>query len=100
MSQRELSRSIRIERTCEGCGKKVEFEVINTTPAERAEMEKWHTIIREAWVPEEEGWTKLMVQACSIPCLELAALKMQLLPEEPADSIDLGSLRVGKPQVN
>ena len=101
MSQRELSRSIRIERTCEGCGKKLEFEAITPTVLEREEMTKWHTVIREEWIPEEGGWVKLMVQVCGISCLERGALKMAVLPEEPADGIDLESLRVkSNPQVN
>jgi hypothetical protein len=100
MSQEEISRKVR--RTCEGCGKAVEYEFIGATDAALVEMMSWYTIVRQFLIngrPE-----KLMVQACSITCVPAAALKLEAVPsglDEPADQIDLSTLQVNPdPTVN
>ena len=93
MSQQLISQ--KIKRTCEGCGLEKEWELVGAPAEQVVEMTQWYTIIREVYDPQEQHFVKLTVQACSLPCVPAAAVKVAVLPQndEPADPIDLGSLR-------
>ena len=98
MSQIVVSQ--KVERTCEGCDKKVVFEMVNPMDDEVTEMTQWFTIVRE--IADADGrFHKLMVQACSLPCIAAAALKLAQVPSNPPDDINLAALRSGDvPPVN
>lgn len=91
MSQEMTSQ--KIKRTCDACGVVVEWEMIGMQDATLTEMQNWYTVIREVWV--EDRFTKIMTQACSLACVPGAAVKLALpkFAEQPADDIDLKSLR-------
>ena len=92
MSQRPVSQ--KIERTCEGCDKKVEFELVGATEETLRQMMAWFTVIREDIDPDTGRPFKMLVQACSLECISAAAVKL-LMPPSASDDIDLGGLRVG-----
>lgn len=85
--------SQRIKKTCDGCDKVVEFELVNPTDDEVTDMTQWFTIVREVLDSESGRFVKLVVQACSISCVSLAAMKLQSVPSNAPDNIDLDSLR-------
>lgn len=95
MSQELVSQ--RIKRTCEGCGGVKEWELVNAPDSAAQEMQQYYTIIREVFSEAEGRFVKLAVQACSLPCVAVAALKLATpLADEPTDNIDLGSLRASR----
>ena len=86
--------SLKIKRTCEGCGAVVEWELINSPETTISEMQGWYTVIREIFV--EDRFVKMMVQACSLACVPAAAVKLALPPQDTSiDNIDIASLRAG-----
>ena len=89
MTQELISQ--RIKRTCEGCGQVKEWELVEAPDADIVSMSEWCTAIRE--IPHEGKFIKLVVQACSLACVNKAAEKLYVQPEEPADDINLASLR-------
>lgn len=91
MSQEMISQ--KIKRTCDACGATKEWELIGMQEETIREMQDWYTVIREVFFNGQ--FTKIMVQACSLACTPAAAVKLALpkLQEEPADDIDLASLR-------
>lgn len=91
MSQDIISQ--KIKRTCEGCGTVKEWELVGMQEDTIKEMQDWYTIIREVYA--EGHFVKVMVQACSLACTPVAAVKLALpkMEDEPADNIDLASLR-------
>lgn len=97
MSKEVLSQIMK--QTCDGCGKSHEWELVG---AEQnfvilAEMQEWFDIGRKAIVDGQ--MRQLSANACSAVCVAIVALKLLIPPpEEPADNIDLESLRV--PRVN
>ena len=86
MSQEVVSQ--KVERTCEGCGTKVVFEMVNPTDQAVTEMTEWFTIVREIADSQTGRFHKLMVQACSMPCIAAAALKLAVVPSNAPDDID------------
>lgn len=95
MSQELVSQ--RIKRTCEGCGSVREWELVNAPDSAAQEMQQYYTIVREIFSEQEGRYIKLAVQACSLACVPVAALKLAAPQvEEPADNIDLGSLRTNR----
>lgn len=98
MSQECVSQ--KIKRTCEGCGTQVEWEIVGLTAETAKQMEAWYTVIREVFMDGQP--VKMMVQACSLPCVPVAAVKLAMPPqqEEPADNIDLASLRASNYRAN
>lgn len=91
MSQQVISQ--RIKRTCEGCNKIVEFEMVDPTDDAITDMTRWYTVVREIADSQTGRFHKLMVQACSLPCVNLAALKLEVVPSNAPDDIDLDALR-------
>lgn len=91
MSQEITSQ--KIKRVCEGCGVVKEWELVGMQEDTVKEMQEWYTIIREVFV--DGRFVKIMVQACSLACTPVAAVKLALpkMEDEPADNIDLASLR-------
>ena len=93
MSQEEVSH--KVKRTCEGCGKVTEYELVAPDDAALADMMSWYTVVRQFLI--NGRGEKLMVQACSITCVPAAALKLEAIPtgglDDPADKIDLSSLQ-------
>lgn len=97
MSQEVVSQIV--ERTCEGCGKKVKFEMVNPTDNAVTEMTEWFTIVREVADSATGRFHKLMVQSCSMPCIVTAALKLAQVPSNTPDDIDLSALRQSTDEV-
>lgn len=91
MSQEVISQVV--ERTCEGCGKKVKFEMVNPTDDAVTEMTEWFTVVREIADSATGRFVKIMVQACSLPCITAAALKLAQVPSNTPDDIDLAALQ-------
>jgi hypothetical protein len=92
MSQQVVSQII--ERTCEGCGVVVKYEVVNPSDDMITDMTRWYTVVREIADSESGRFVKMMVQACSLPCVNVAALKLEVIPSNAPDDIDLKTLRV------
>jgi hypothetical protein len=94
--------SQKMQQVCDACGKKHEWELVGAdqNAVTLAEMQEWFTIRRKAVI--DGALQQLSIDACSVTCVPAAALKLLLPPlpppEEPADNIDLASLRT--PQVN
>lgn len=91
MSQRQVS--IKIERKCEGCGKVTQYELNGPSEDTIKALQAWYTIVKEFWDGRE--FQKMMVQACSKPCMSAATEKLTLIEqaEESTDTIDLASLQ-------
>lgn len=91
MSQQVISQ--KIQRTCDGCGVVKEWELVNAGEKIIEEMQEWRTVVREVFM--DGHFVKVMVQACSSTCLVPADAKIIITPkqEEPADNIDLSTLR-------
>lgn len=85
--------SHKIDRTCDGCGKHVEFEMVNTPEDMVSEMLQWFVVGRHVIDPRTDQLVPIMVQACSLPCITPAALKVAQIPANPPDDIDLAALQ-------
>ena len=97
--------SQKMKRGCDGCGKEVEWELVGATEQAINEMQDWYLVIRNVILPDETGrprFTKVQSNACSLPCVPAAAIKLALPSpaNEPEDNIDLASLRAGNVQTN
>ena len=92
--------SQKIKRTCDACSKVAEWDLIGLQPETIREMQDWYTVIREVWF--DGRFEKIMVQTCSLECVPAGAIKLALpkVQEEPADNIDLASLRASAIQPN
>jgi hypothetical protein len=88
--------SQKMEMTCEACGEKKEWELVgaDNNPAILQEMQAWFIVGRKIVDPRTGQLTQLGGDACSIPCVAVLAVKLAVPPEEPAETIDLASLRV------
>ena len=91
MSQEVVSQ--KVKRECQGCGAAKEWEWVGAGEDIAREMGEWYAISREVFV--EGRVQRLGVHACSLPCVPAAAIKLALpeIHDEPADDIDLDSLR-------
>jgi hypothetical protein len=100
MSEAVVSNKIR--KTCEGCSLEVEYELVNASEETIDGLSKWHQITRGMIVMTERGpeFRKFSVHACSLACVNAAAVKLQLPPQEPEQEIDLASLRSNSTDVN
>ena len=89
----EVMSSQKMQRTCEGCGITKEWELVGATDESILEMQEWYMITRGVLVNGRfEKWS---VNACSLPCVSIAVLRLAAPQGEPADNIDLNSLRAG-----
>ena len=98
-----MSQSVKshiIERECQGCGKKREYEMVGLHESEEllVEASQWLTIIRETTQISQDGsFVKMIVHACNPGCAQKAATRLFQLPtkdDEPVDNIDLSQLRI------
>ena len=89
-----------MEQICTGCGAKKVWEMVGAGQnlVILAEMQEWYVIGRKVIVDGE--MVQLTAEACCLACVPAAAVKLALPnpQEEPADDIDLASLR--GPQIN
>ena len=84
--------SQKIERTCDaGCGVVKTWEFIEMTDETILEMQNWYTVIREIF--DGRQFQKIAVQACSLACVPVAAVKLALPKVADEPEIDLASLR-------
>lgn len=85
-----------MKQTCEACGATKEWELVGAdqNKAILEEMQQWYTVGRK--VISNGQMIQLSAEACSLACVPAAAVKLALPPqeEEPADRIDLASLRI------
>jgi hypothetical protein len=91
MSQ-EMMHSL-MKRTCNGCGASYEWDMIGMDEEVVKKLEEWYTVVREVFFRGQ--FEKMLVHACSLPCVPVAAVKLALPPQqdEPEDNIDIASLR-------
>jgi hypothetical protein len=98
MSKEVISQ--KMQQKCDGCGKMHEWELVGAdqNPTTLAEMQEWFTIGRKAVI--DGKLLQLSIDACSVSCVPVCALKLMVPAQdnEPADDIDLASLRT--PQIN
>lgn len=97
----EQMTSQKMKRTCDACGAEKEWELVGATQLALEEMQEWYMITRKVFLDGRPSM--IQVQACSLPCVPAAAVKLALplREEEPADDIDLQSLRAANfPQSN
>lgn len=91
--------SHKIKRTCDGCGKEQEFELVGASPESIREMTGWYSVVREVFDGAE--FQKLIVQACGLECVPAAAAKLALPPPTPDDPpIRLADLQQRKDWTN
>ena len=86
--------SQRVKQTCDGCGLSKETETIGTSQQDIIdEMQKWYGVGRKVLLNGEI--VQLSVDACSLACVPVAAVKLALpkVADESVDEIDLASLR-------
>ena len=94
MSKQVVSQ--RMKQTCDGCGSSKEWELVgaDADPNILAEMQCWFVVARKI-VNDRGEIVALSADACSVACVSTIAEKLMKLPEsEPADKIDLASLRI------
>ena len=91
-----------MQQTCEGCGNAKTWELVGAdqNPEILGEMQGWYTVTRKIVVPDEysrPALQQLTADACCLACVPAAAIKLALpsSQDEPADNIDLNSLRQG-----
>ena len=89
----EIMSSQKMKRTCDACGAEKEWELIGVSEDAIREMQEWYMLTRAVMIDGRFG--KLTSNACSLPCVPGAAMKIAMPPiqDEPADDIDLASLR-------
>jgi len=93
--------SQRVKQTCDGCGLVKETEMVGVDEQSLvAEIQTWYQVGRKVLRNGQLG--QISVDACSLACVPAAAIKLALPSpqDEPADNIDLASLRVGEPLAN
>lgn len=95
--------SEKMEAKCDGCGGVKVWEVVGADQNSDivAEMQEWYTVGRKIATPDGR-LIGISADACSLACVPAAAVKLALPPqiEEPADNIDLASLRASNLQAN
>ena len=99
----KLITSQKMEMTCEACGTKKEWELVGADqdPVTLQEMQAWYTVARKVIDPRTGALTQLMGDACGLECVSVVAVKLAVPPQdEPADDIDLASLRAKNFQAN
>lgn len=95
----EYMSSQKMTRECDACLLKKEWELVNAAPEALAEMQAWFLLTRKVIIDGRP--TQITGNACSLACVSAVAVKMALPPqEEPADDIDLASLRASNFQTN
>ena len=97
----EIMSSQKMKRTCDACGKEQEWELIGVQEMALLEMQEWYLVTRAVIL--NGNFEKINANACSLPCVPAVAVKLALpgAAEEPADNIDLASLRASSfPQAN
>lgn len=89
----EIMSSQKMQRTCDACGAVKEWELIGVQEPALIEMQEWYLITRAVMM--DGRFVKMAANACTLACVPAAAVKLALPPqaEEPADNIDLASLR-------
>jgi hypothetical protein len=88
--------SQRVRQTCDGCGESKDTETVGISEQEVvAEIVRWYVVGRKALINGQ--LEQLSVDACCLSCVPVAAVKLALPTptEEPADNIDMNSLRAG-----
>lgn len=85
-----------MKQTCDACGTSKEWEMVGADdkPEILIEMQEWYIVGRKVIDPQGRMGS-ISVDACSLACVPAAAIKLALpkFAEEPADKIDLASLR-------
>jgi hypothetical protein len=86
--------SQKMKQTCDACGATKEWELVGAdeNPTIISEMQEWYIVTRKVVINRQ--MTQLTADACSLACTPAAAVKLALPPQDdPADNIDLASLR-------
>lgn len=92
--------SQKIKKTCDACGKQVEYELWNATDETMAALTTWYTVVREVVLLTQQGpqFSKKLALACSLECVPITALKLAMpstgVPgDEDKPEVDLASLQ-------
>jgi hypothetical protein len=92
-----------MKATCEGCGASKTWELVGAdlNISVLDEMQEWYSVQRKV-VGEGGRLIGLSADACSLSCVPAAAIKLALPPQnqEPADDIDMNSLRAANVRLN
>lgn len=92
MSEQVISQ--KLKRICDGCGKEFVYEMVDTPDEVITEMTQWIVLARQVADSKTGRFIGLKGQACSLPCVNLAALKLAQVPSNMPDDIDLSGLRM------
>ena len=88
--------SQRLKQICEGCGAVKEWELVGVDDGSPvlAEMQEWYVVGRKI-IDQNGRPVSISADACSLACVPAAAVKLALpkFEDQPADNIDLASLR-------
>lgn len=77
--------TVMVERTCDQCGKVVEYNDMAIKPEQKAELENWFAVAREVF--NSDGQTvRLLYHCCSKVCVGL------LVSMDPAVEIPQGGV--------
>ena len=79
--------------TCDGCGKEVIVEMIGLEPEVIEKIQNLFIIARKIFDINAGRFLDMTVQACSLECVPVAALKLELPAQQAAAEIDLAQLR-------
>ena len=97
MSKELVSQSQIMKQTCEGCGASKTWELVGVEDGSPvlAEMQEWYVVGRKIIDPNGRP-VSISADACSLACVPAAAVNLALpkFKDQPADDIDLASLRV------
>lgn len=89
--------SQKMEMTCDACGISKEWELVGAddNASILAEMQEWYVVGRKVVDLRSGQLTQMTADACTLACVPAAAIKLALprQSDEPADNIDLASLR-------
>ena len=96
----ELMTSQKMKRTCDACGASKEWELVAAKESDILEMQEWYLVTRAVVIQGQVQ--KIQGSACSLTCLPVVGVKLAIPPaaEEPADDIDMASLRASNIQTN
>ena len=91
------------EKTCDGCGKIVEVNLIVQPGTPEFEelgeiLSQWYKVGRRVSVGEGQ-FADTQVEACCLACVPVAAVKLAM-PPTVSEPLDLASLQVNRNEVN
>lgn len=89
--------SQQLKMTCDACGKTKTWEMVGADNNIHIlqEMQEWYTIVHKVVDYREGKLVQLAGDACSLDCIPVLAVKLQIPSEENGGQIDIDALRAG-----